>query len=283
MRVFLRYPVYSDALDALNAGDQIQPLPPLHRTTNKISLHVLYTRFPHDSTCRHHSLSRIFRRGTDATPHISDVIGYHPSYETDRRQAIDVSRRLISTELPSLKVVDATIAHIRPRHTHCHHAFFCCCDSIHYPTTSVQEQLSTTSSTFDNIQRIRSKHGSLSAICMSTAFLGSIISKTNHSLANNCPQLNDKSLFKTQTYVNGEWIDAKSRKTFEVHGTPILLFVSYISNPSQTQQQATASAHNLRWTVATPKPPSPLQQPRCLPSANSQDASDHECCGNGIS
>lgn len=32
-------------------------------------------------------------------------------------------------------------------------------------------------------------------------------------------QLNDKSLLKSQTYVNGEWIDAKSGKTFEVHGT----------------------------------------------------------------
>lgn len=31
------------------------------------------------------------------------------------------------------------------------------------------------------------------------------------------PQLSDKSLLKSQTYVNGEWIDAKSGKTFEVH------------------------------------------------------------------
>ena len=29
-------------------------------------------------------------------------------------------------------------------------------------------------------------------------------------------QLNDKTLLKSQTYVNGEWIDAKSGKTFEV-------------------------------------------------------------------
>ncbi|PSN70212.1 succinic semialdehyde dehydrogenase [Corynespora cassiicola Philippines] len=34
----------------------------------------------------------------------------------------------------------------------------------------------------------------------------------NHSV----PQLNDKTLLKSQTYVNGEWIDAKSGKTFEV-------------------------------------------------------------------
>ena len=31
------------------------------------------------------------------------------------------------------------------------------------------------------------------------------------------PPLNDKSLFKQQAYVNGQWIDAKSGKTFEVH------------------------------------------------------------------
>ncbi|KAF2752002.1 succinic semialdehyde dehydrogenase [Sporormia fimetaria CBS 119925] len=30
------------------------------------------------------------------------------------------------------------------------------------------------------------------------------------------PPLNDKSLFKSQAYVNGEWVDAKSGKTFEV-------------------------------------------------------------------
>lgn len=33
----------------------------------------------------------------------------------------------------------------------------------------------------------------------------------------NSSQLNDPSLLKSQTYVNGEWIDAKSGKTFEVH------------------------------------------------------------------
>lgn len=33
-----------------------------------------------------------------------------------------------------------------------------------------------------------------------------------------CRQLNDKSLFKQQCYVNGEWIKAKSGKTFEVTG-----------------------------------------------------------------
>ncbi|KAF2814942.1 succinic semialdehyde dehydrogenase [Mytilinidion resinicola] len=35
-------------------------------------------------------------------------------------------------------------------------------------------------------------------------------------MGHNVPQLNDKSLLKSQTYVNGEWINAKSGKTFEV-------------------------------------------------------------------
>jgi succinate-semialdehyde dehydrogenase/glutarate-semialdehyde dehydrogenase len=30
------------------------------------------------------------------------------------------------------------------------------------------------------------------------------------------PSLNDKSLLKSQAYVNGQWVDAKSGKTFEV-------------------------------------------------------------------
>lgn len=30
------------------------------------------------------------------------------------------------------------------------------------------------------------------------------------------PPLNDKSLFKQQSYINGKWVDAKSGKTFEV-------------------------------------------------------------------
>ncbi|KAH9868302.1 hypothetical protein J1614_007374 [Plenodomus biglobosus] len=41
-----------------------------------------------------------------------------------------------------------------------------------------------------------------------------VASRTYASMA---PTLKDQSLFKTQTYVNGEWIDAKSGKTFEVH------------------------------------------------------------------
>lgn len=49
------------------------------------------------------------------------------------------------------------------------------------------------------------------------------IRRTNHlrirfyaSTATAMPQLNDQSLFKTQGYVNGQWVDAKSGKTFEV-------------------------------------------------------------------
>lgn len=35
-------------------------------------------------------------------------------------------------------------------------------------------------------------------------------------MAHSVPPLNDKSLLKNQTYVNGKWIGAKSGKTFEV-------------------------------------------------------------------
>lgn len=33
----------------------------------------------------------------------------------------------------------------------------------------------------------------------------------------NVPDLNDKSLLKTQSYINGKWVDAASGKTFDVH------------------------------------------------------------------
>jgi len=36
-------------------------------------------------------------------------------------------------------------------------------------------------------------------------------------MGHDAPTLSDKSLLKSQTYVNGEWIDAKSGRTFEVH------------------------------------------------------------------
>lgn len=38
-------------------------------------------------------------------------------------------------------------------------------------------------------------------------------------MQHNVPKLNDPSLLKTGVaYVNGEWVAAKSGKTFEVHG-----------------------------------------------------------------
>lgn len=38
-------------------------------------------------------------------------------------------------------------------------------------------------------------------------------------MARAIPELKDKSLFIQKAYVNGEWVDAKSGKTFEVHGS----------------------------------------------------------------
>jgi succinate-semialdehyde dehydrogenase/glutarate-semialdehyde dehydrogenase len=48
-------------------------------------------------------------------------------------------------------------------------------------------------------------------------------------MSHNVPKLNDPSLLKTDVaYVNGEWVKAKSGKTFEVHG--IASFLSSLGN-----------------------------------------------------
>lgn len=49
-------------------------------------------------------------------------------------------------------------------------------------------------------------------------------------MARAIPELKDKSLFIQKAYVNGEWVNAKSGKTFEVHGSShfcIQLLYSY--------------------------------------------------------
>lgn len=38
----------------------------------------------------------------------------------------------------------------------------------------------------------------------------------SYAMAHSVPPLNDKSLLKSQAYVNGKWVDAKSGQTFEV-------------------------------------------------------------------
>jgi hypothetical protein len=54
------------------------------------------------------------------------------------------------------------------------------------------------------------------------------VSKLNTT--NNDEQLKDQSLLKDKTYVNGEWIGAKSGKTFEVHGNRMICMpVAYLS------------------------------------------------------
>lgn len=43
-------------------------------------------------------------------------------------------------------------------------------------------------------------------------------------MSHNVPKLNDQSLLKTNVaYVNGDWVKAKSGKTFEVFGMDISL------------------------------------------------------------
>jgi succinate-semialdehyde dehydrogenase/glutarate-semialdehyde dehydrogenase len=49
--------------------------------------------------------------------------------------------------------------------------------------------------------------------------LPKIYSRKASTMQHDVPKLNDPSLFKTNVaYVNGEWVKAKSGKTFEVHG-----------------------------------------------------------------
>jgi hypothetical protein len=80
-------------------------------------------------------------------------------------------------------------------------------------TTGLQEQ-STKQSVADITTEII-RNGSLGTSSTSTLQPSQL-----RGLMLNLDQLNDKSLLKEQTYVNGEWIGAKSGKTFEVTGKP---------------------------------------------------------------
>jgi hypothetical protein len=58
-------------------------------------------------------------------------------------------------------------------------------------------------------------------------------------MSHSVPKLNDPSLLKTDVaYVNGEWVKAKSGKTFEVFGTV------WLNLPSKTDAD-TAQIHLL--------------------------------------
>ncbi|KAK4507627.1 hypothetical protein PRZ48_001362 [Zasmidium cellare] len=66
----------------------------------------------------------------------------------------------------------------------------------------------------------------MKAFLRTTPAVRSHITRTNHlrlisrpAAANihTVPELKDKSLFKEQCYINGQWVNAKSGKTFEVH------------------------------------------------------------------
>lgn len=57
--------------------------------------------------------------------------------------------------------------------------------------------------------------------------------KNTYAMAHNVPKLNDPTLLKTNVaYVNGEWVKAKSGKTFEVHGM-ISSFTRFCQNTSR--------------------------------------------------
>ncbi|KAF1913749.1 Aldehyde/histidinol dehydrogenase [Ampelomyces quisqualis] len=63
-------------------------------------------------------------------------------------------------------------------------------------------------------------------------------------MGHNPPSLNDKSLLRNQTYVNGKWIDAKSGKTFEVHdpATGTLIGTQPEMNRADTEAAIAAAA-----------------------------------------
>lgn len=66
----------------------------------------------------------------------------------------------------------------------------------------------------------------MKAFLRTTPAIRSQITRTNHlrllsrpaaACMHTVPDLKDKSLFKEQCYINGQWVNAKSGKTFEVH------------------------------------------------------------------
>lgn len=74
-----------------------------------------------------------------------------------------------------------------------------------------------------------------------------ILLQRSYAMGHSVPPLNDKSLLKSQTYVNGKWIDAKSGKTFEVTGTATPdSYSNYSINISCRPRNRQSHRHNAR-------------------------------------
>jgi succinate-semialdehyde dehydrogenase/glutarate-semialdehyde dehydrogenase len=69
-------------------------------------------------------------------------------------------------------------------------------------------------------------------------------SSRNLHISNNPTQLNDPSLLKSQTYINGQWTSAKSGKTFDVHdpATGALIGTQPEMDASDTEAAISAAA-----------------------------------------
>lgn len=102
------------------------------------------------------------------------------------------------------------------------------------------------------------------------------------TMSHSVPKLKDPSLLKLDVaYVNGEWVKAKSGKTFEVTGMAVVENRRKDTDSYQTHPQARSlelfqnsmpRIHNLQ--SMPPLPPSPPFERRLV-------ASDRSCSGSG--
>ena len=92
------------------------------------------------------------------------------------------------------------------------HAFLCSCHKSDCTTAGLRELRPREPAASNPPENLR--HGSFGSF---GACEGVAVRRDQRVLTR--PQLNDRSLLKeAQTYVNGQWVGAKSGKTFEVYG-----------------------------------------------------------------
>jgi succinate-semialdehyde dehydrogenase/glutarate-semialdehyde dehydrogenase len=95
----------------------------------------------------------------------------------------------------------------------------------------MQTFFQSTASASRTITRSRFQKVNLPSICIRPA----------STMLHNVPKLSDPSLLKTNVaYVNGEWVGAKSGKTFEVFGISMTRYIFLVFNKS---------ARSIVWTI----------------------------------
>lgn len=98
-------------------------------------------------------------------------------------------------------------------------------------------------------------------------------------------QLNNPDLFKDKSLVNGEWVEAKSGKRFDVYGkSPQSRFYTDTTNSNPQQTQATERYGRQPRTTSQKTPTQPSRPPmkRSKPSAKSAPGPVPSACLNGI-